>query len=312
MGRRAGSPSEPGPDPRSAMSRSKGRRRKPKRVQAEPHRARRQRGGRIAVFGATSLGLAVCGWMLWSNLSSLPQNRGLEFLQLKVLRTFPHDRQAFTQGLVWQGGKLYESTGQYGSSSLRRLDPQTGRVEQRLNLGSRYFGEGLALQSGRLIQLTWHAQTAFIYGLERLEPTGQVRYDGEGWGLCWDGQRFIMSDGSSLLTFREPHNFNQTGRLQVTLRGRPLERLNELEFARGSVYANVWQEDFIVRIDPASGRVSGHIDASGLLPPSQAPAADVLNGIAYNPQSDTFYLTGKYWPHMFEVRFVADNSRAQD
>ncbi len=294
------------------MSRSKGKRRKPRRVQAKPRSARRQGKARFAVVGATALGLAVCGWLLWSNLSSVPHGRGLELLRLEVLRTIPHDRQAFTQGLLWHGGKLYESTGQYGSSSLRRLDPQTGRVERRRNLSRRYFGEGLALQNDRLVQLTWHSETALTYGLETFEPSGQWRYRGEGWGLCWDGQRFIMSDGSSLLTFREPQGFNEAGRLQVTMRGRPLAQLNELEYAHHSVYANVWQEDFIVRIDPLSGRVTGRIDASGLLSRAQAPGADVLNGIAYNPRSDTFYLTGKNWPLMFEARFVADESRSRD
>ncbi|MEE8584493.1 MAG: glutaminyl-peptide cyclotransferase [Acidobacteriota bacterium] len=293
------------------MSLSKGRRRRLKRVQAEPLAARQARKGRIALAGTSALGLAACGWLLWSNFSSGASNQRLEFLQLQVLRTFHHDRQAFTQGLLWHRAKLYESTGQYGHSTLRRLDPQTGRVEQRLDLNSRYFGEGLALQGGRLIQLTWRAETALIHGLESLEPTGRMRYQGEGWGLCWDGRRFIMSDGSSLLTFRDGETFSPTGRLQVTLRGRPLNRLNELEFAQDSIYANVWQQDFIVRIDPGSGRVTGQIDASGLLPRSQAPGADVLNGIAYNPRSDTFYLTGKYWPQMFEVRFVARNPPAE-
>jgi len=294
---------------RSVMSRSRGKRRKPKRPQPRPQAARPRQASRIAAGAAALAALAVCGWLIWSNFSSGASAHRLEFLRVEVLRTFSHDRRAYTQGLLWHEGKLFESTGQYGHSTVRRLDPQSGRVEQRFELPRRFFGEGLALQGGRLVQLTWHEGTAIGYDLDTLQPSQRMSYSGEGWGLCWDGSRFIMSDGSSLLTFRDADQFKPLGRLQVSFRGRPLEQLNELEFAQGWVYANVWQEDFIVRIDPESGRVTGHIDAAGLLPPSQAQGVDVLNGIAYNPHSDTFYLTGKYWPQMFEVRFVPKASQ---
>lgn len=287
------------------MSRYKGKRRKTRRVQPQAVPKSSPSKGRLAVLGVVVLLAGVVGaWLLWSNLSSGASDREFELLRVEVLRSLRHDVQAFTQGLLWHKGKLYESTGQYGYSSLRRLNPEDGEVEQRIDPGRKYFAEGLALVGRRLIQLTWREQTAQTFDVDSLKKLGQMSYSGEGWGLCWDGSRLIMSDGSSLLTFRDPETFQSTGRMPVTMHGKPLSQLNELEWAEGRVYANVWQEDFIVRIDPDSGRVTALIDASGLLDERQARAADVLNGIAYNPQSKTFYLTGKYWPEMFEVRFV--------
>ena len=225
-------------------------------------------------------------------------------LRVDVLRELAHERDAYIQGLVWWNDQLFESTGRYGASTLRRLDPQTGRVEQRIDVPEQYFGEGLALVERRLIMLTWTAERAFTYDRDSFELGETFRYSGEGWGLCYDGDRLVMSDGSDLLTFRDPDTFEQIGEQRVRLRGQPLHRLNELECVDGVVYANVWEEDFLVRIDPETGRVTDYIDATGLLQGADRTGAEVLNGIAYDPTAETFYITGKWWPKMFEVRFV--------
>ena len=227
--------------------------------------------------------------------------------RVEVLRELSHERDAYTQGLVWWDGVLFESTGREGESTLRRVDPRTGRVEQRIDIPPQYFGEGLSLVDRRLIMLTWRAQRAFAYDRDSFELLDTFRYQGEGWGLCHDGDRLIMSDGSDRLTFRDPVTFAPVGEQRVRLRGQPLYELNELECVDGAVYANVWQTDFIVRIDPESGRVTDYIDAAGLLRGPDLLGAEVLNGIAYDPDADTFYITGKWWPKMFEVRFVDED-----
>lgn len=230
-------------------------------------------------------------------------------LHVAVLATLPHDREAFTQGLVWENGSLYESTGLNGRSSLRLVDPASGVVQSVVALDSHFFGEGLALVRDRLIQLTWQEGVAFIYDRSSFERIGEFEYSGEGWGLCYDGAELVMSDGSSTLTFRDAETFGVRRTVAVTLNGMPVERLNELECVGDQVYANVWQTDLIVEIDSRSGRVTAAIDASGLLSPSERSATDVLNGIAYVPEREVFLITGKLWPHMFEVRFVPEDDR---
>ena len=226
-----------------------------------------------------------------------------ERLDVVVHRSFPHDADAFTQGLVWYEGKLYESTGRYGVSELRRLDPQTGRVERRRPISRLHFGEGLARRGPELVMLTWHAGRAYVFDLQGFATVGDYSYRGEGWGLCHDGARFVMSDGSSELGFRDETTFQVIGSVTVRADGREVRGLNELECVAGAVYANVFQEDFIVRIDPASGRVTALIDAGGLLDPAASARADVLNGVAYDSETARFYITGKLWPRMFEVTF---------
>lgn len=227
-----------------------------------------------------------------------------ERLAVKVVSIRPHDPEAFTQGLFLHGGSLFESTGQYGASSLREVNPETGEVKRQVNVPQEYFAEGLALADGRLIQLTWQNQKALVYGLADFKPGGELPYQGEGWGLCWDGRRLVMTDGSDRLTFRDPKTFAVLGEVRVTLAGRPIGQLNELECVDGTIYANVWQTDDILRIDPASGKVTAVVDASGLLTPAERQTADVLNGIAWDPEKQTFLITGKLWPKMFEVAFV--------
>ena len=252
--------------------------------------------------------LVATGWGLYSagapEQPPAPSASVVRTLRVDVLRELPHDTTAYTQGLLWWNGSLYESTGRYGESTLRRLDPETGAVEQRIDVPPAFFGEGLARTGDRLIMLTWMAERAFVFDLDTFEVLRSFRYRGEGWGLCHDGRRLVMSNGSDTLTFRDPETFEPLGAVPVTLRGRPQTDLNELECVDGAVYANVWQHDYLVRIDPDSGRVTHQIDAAGLLSRDEARGVDVLNGVAYDPGADTFYITGKWWPKMFEVRFV--------
>ena len=254
--------------------------------------------------------LAGSGWVLRvatsapEGIAAQDASRVVRTLRVDILRELPHDTGAYTQGLLWWQGKLYESTGEYGASTLRRVDPETGDVEQRIDIDPSLFGEGLARVDDRLIMLTWKAQLAFVFGLDRLDERRTFRYRGEGWGLCHDGTQLVMSDGSDVLTFRDPVSFEDIGSIAVTLRGQPQMRLNELACVGDEIYANIWERDYIVRIDPRTGRVTHQIDAGGLLTRDEARDADVLNGIAYNPDTDTFFITGKWWPKMFEVRFV--------
>lgn len=227
-----------------------------------------------------------------------------ERFKVKVLSTRPHDPGAYTQGLLLSGGSLYESTGLNGRSSLREVDPQTGKVRRQVEVPQQYFAEGLALAGDRLIQLTWQNGVAFVYDASTFRKVEELRYSGEGWGLCHDGQRLVMTDGSDLLLFRDPKTMASQGEVHVTLAGQPIYQLNEVECVDGAVYANVWQTDDILRIDPATGRVTAVIDASGLLTPQESQQAEVLNGIAYDPAKKTFLLTGKLWPKMFEVELV--------
>jgi len=231
-----------------------------------------------------------------------------ERLRVKVLSVRPHDPTAYTQGLVWDHGTLYESAGLYSTSSLRQVDPRTGRVLRRVDVPPAFFAEGLAQVGNRLLQLTWREGVAFQYDARTFQRVGEFRYEGEGWGLCDDGHRLVMSDGSDHLGFRDRHTFALLGGVDVRLDGRPATELNELECVGNAIYANVWRTDHILRIDPATGRVTALIDASGLLDPPEQEKADVLNGIAYDPDKKTFYITGKLWPKMFEVVFVPASS----
>lgn len=226
----------------------------------------------------------------------------------EVLNEYPHDSSAFTQGLLWHEGYLYESTGLWGQSSLRRVDIETGGPETVIALDEAYFAEGLERVGDRLIQLTWQAGLAFVYDFESLELVDTLEYDDEGWGLCYDGRYLFMSDSTSRLSIREPESFELIFRGAVTLEGQviPAQLLNELECVGEHIYANAWNTDYIFRIDKFSGVISAVIDASGLLTAAEQEAlssGSVLNGIAYNSESETFYITGKNWPKLFEVVF---------
>jgi glutamine cyclotransferase len=229
----------------------------------------------------------------------------METLKVKVLRSYPHDPRAFTQGLVWRDGILYESTGMVGQSSLRRVDLGTGAVQQKVDIPAPYFAEGLADVGNRLFQLTWQHGRVFVYDRNTFGRVGELGYEGEGWGLCHDGKSLVMSNGSDQLTVHDPRTFAIGRTVRVTMDGEPLHQLNELECVGTDVYANVWQTDTIVRIDGGTGRVTARIDAGGLLTPAERQGTDVLNGIAYDPADETFLITGKWWPKLFRVRFVA-------
>lgn len=223
----------------------------------------------------------------------------------EVVQIYPHDRTAFTQGLVIRDGILLESTGR-GLSTVRRVRLEDGAVLERRILPSHHFGEGLTELNGRVYSITWQTGTGFIWNKDDLSPLGQFAYSGEGWGLTTDGEKLIMSDGTPRLRFFDPDTLVETGGVDVTLRGRPLTLLNELEWIDGEVWANVWQSDFIVRINPADGRVTGIIDMRGLLPQGSVrdPNDDVLNGIAWDETSQRLFVTGKNWPSLFEIRIV--------
>ncbi|NLF02949.1 MAG: glutaminyl-peptide cyclotransferase [Anaerolineales bacterium] len=223
----------------------------------------------------------------------------------RVAATYPHDPDAFTQGLVYYDGVLYESTGRFGQSTLRRVALETGEVLQTRLLPEDVFGEGIALLNGRIYQLTWQSRVGYIYDLSSLELIGEFYYPTEGWGLTTDGQRLIMSDGSAILHFRDPETLEELGQVEVHDAVGPVGRLNELEYVEGQVWANVWGTDVIARIDPASGQVLGWIDLSGLLDAATLERpVDVLNGIAYDAASYRLFVTGKLWPTLFEIEAV--------
>lgn len=225
----------------------------------------------------------------------------------QIINTYPHDDQAFTQGLLLHNGKFYESTGQYGLSSIREVEITTGNVSRIQILDSQYFAEGLALVDDKLIQLTWREGRAFVHDLATFNRENTFSYEGEGWGLCYDGATLYMSDGSATLYKRNPETFEVTGQMQVKQNGQAVTMLNELECVGEFVYANVWQTDKIMKINKSNGNVVSEIDASNLLNDEERaslPQGAVLNGIAYNPEADTFYITGKLWSKLFEVKFV--------
>jgi len=226
----------------------------------------------------------------------------LAYYTYQVVKSYPHDPHAFTQGLVFNGGKFLESTGLYEQSSLRETD-LTGTVFRKIAVPNAYFAEGLALFDNKLYQLTWKNQKCFVYDLN-FNKTGEFNYPGEGWGLTTDGRWLIMSDGTSALRFLNPATFAEDHRVTVLKNGAPQDRLNELEYVKGEVFANIWQTDWVARINPATGAVVGMIDFSFLLPAADKAQANVLNGIAYDAAGDRLFVTGKNWPKLFEVKLI--------
>lgn len=223
----------------------------------------------------------------------------------RVIQTYPHDAQAFTQGLVYHEGVLYEGTGLHGRSSIRRVNLESGEVEQFSPLGAEFFGEGIVIFGDWLYQLTWQSGTGFVYDWQSFEPVGSWAYKGEGWGLTHDGTYLIQSDGTAALRFLDPQTLDEVRRVSVHDGSVPVVRLNELEYVQGEVYANVWQTDRIARIDPESGAVVGWIDLRGLLAAEdRVNGVDVLNGIAYDPAGDRLFVTGKLWPKLFQIELV--------
>jgi glutamine cyclotransferase len=221
-------------------------------------------------------------------------------LSASVLHSYPHDTSAFTQGLVWHNGYLYESTGGFGHSSMRKVELETGKVLQRLPVSDQYFAEGLAFLAGRFYQLTWQNQRGFIYDSTAQQVVGNFAYQGEGWGLATDGHALILSDGSNQLRLLAPGTFAEQRQVNVMDGTEYVNDLNELEWVKGEVWANVWHTNRIARIDPASGRVKGWVDLTGIMAPLADPEA-VLNGIAYDEATNRLWITGKRWPELFEI-----------
>lgn len=232
-----------------------------------------------------------------------PSNAPAQKYGYQIVNIFPHDSNAFTQGLILVDGKLLESTGQEGSSSLRSVELETGKVLKKVDVPPPYFAEGITVLNGKVYQLTWQHGVGFIYDLQTFERAGQFDYQGEGWGLTTDGQSLILSDGSNKLKFLNPSSFRVTRTISVIDGTSPVHQLNELEFIKGEIYANVWHADRIAVIDPQTGRVKAWIDLTGLMPEGELRDEEaVLNGIAYDQSNDKFYVTGKLWPRLFEIK----------
>ena len=219
-----------------------------------------------------------------------------------VVKTFPHDPNAFTQGLEFYGTALFEGTGLRGESTLRRVDLKTGSVRRKRSIPDKYFGEGITVVGKRIFQITWQENTAFVYGRRTFKRIRRFTYEGEGWGLAHNSRRLVMSNGSSTIAFRDPRTFEVTRRIDVTDEGQPVDRLNELEWVNGDILANIWQTNDIVRIDPVSGNVTARYDVSALQQREEREGnPDVANGIAYMKEQNRLFVTGKFWRHVYEV-----------
>jgi len=278
------------------------------RPPAPPPPRRAKRGLWLAGFGAVVVaGIALVTVPLLSGNDTQDEPRPAEgppHFGFEVVASFPHDPHAFTQGLVFFEGRLFEGTGQYGSSELREVELETGKVVKSIRLDASRFGEGVTLLGDRLYQLTWRSRIGYVYERATLRKIREFGYEGEGWGLTHDGSQLILSDGTSTLRFLDPETFEVKRRVTVQDRGRPVRELNELEFVDGEIYANVWTTDTIARISPKDGRILGWIDLRGLLPDSERTTDDVLNGIAWDPEKRRLFVTGKNWPKLFEIRLV--------
>ena len=223
----------------------------------------------------------------------------------KIVNSYPHDKDAFTEGLIFEDGVLYESTGLYGASSLRKVELKTGAILMAHKLQEQFFGEGITLYKNKIIQLTWRSHTGFIYNKDNFMLIGQFYYPFEGWGITYDGKRLIVSNGTPKLHFLNPETFKEESTLKVYDTNGPLNRINELEYIRGKIYANIWQTEYIAEINPETGEVSGWVDLKGLVAPYKHDKPfDVLNGIAYDKDNNRLFVTGKLWPRLFEIKLV--------
>jgi glutamine cyclotransferase len=237
--------------------------------------------------------------------SNLPESGYTPVYTYNIINVYPHDQNAFTQGLVFENGFIYEGTGLYGKSSLRKVELETGDVLQMLELDPDLFGEGITIYNENIIQLTWRSNTGFVYDKMTFDLLRQFNYPTEGWGITYDGSRLIMSDGTSALYYLDPETLEITGHVDVYDNKGFVTELNELEYIQGKIYANVWQTDLIAIISPASGKVLGWIDLEGLLSPEDHyEPVDVLNGIAYDSENDRLFVTGKLWPKLFEIELL--------
>jgi len=261
----------------------------------------------LFILGLSVL-LAVTSGFSCSNSpeSPVPSNSNAIIYTYNVVNTYPHDRTAFTQGLVFEDDVLYEGTGQYGHSTLRRVELETGDVLQIRELSDQFFGEGITIYGDEVIQITWQSNVGFVYDKNSFELLQQFNYATEGWGITHDGTRLIMSDGTSTLHFLDPQTFEEIGQLEVFDNDGPVTKLNELEYIQGEIYANVWQTDWVARIAPETGQVVGWVELGGLLTAEDlSEPVDVLNGIAYDAKTDRLFVTGKLWPKLFEIELIS-------
>lgn len=256
---------------------------------------------RLKWLAACALAAVAIGWAAWAQLHgrALPEVAGF-----KVVAVYPHDPNAFTQGLAIAGGQLYEGTGLYGQSSIRKVDLATGRVEKQRSINAAYFGEGIAILGNHLYELTWQHGIGIVYDLATFNQQRTFQYAGEGWGLTQDGKQLILSDGSAKIRFLDPETFAVVREIEVRDHGTPVVKLNELEYVEGEIWSNVWYDDRIARISPANGEVLGWIDLAALYPKSARNSEAVLNGIAYDAAAKRVFVTGKNWPQLYEIQIV--------
>lgn len=261
------------------------------------------RTGLIVCISITSFWLTSCDRSVKSPLlAEIPKTPTYGY---QIVNEFPHSQDAFTQGLVYLDGFLYESTGLYGQSSLRKVNLSNGQILQSISLDNQYFAEGITIFQNKIFQLTWQSNTGFVYDKETFELLEQFSYSGEGWGITHDGSNLIMSDGTAFLRYLDPTALNEIKRIEVSDSGTTVRRLNELEFVEGEIYANVWLTNMIARISPSTGKVVGWIDLTGLLDSGDcSQPIDVLNGIAYDPAEKRLFVTGKFWCKLFEIQLV--------
>ena len=254
----------------------------------------------IAAGAVAAVAVAIAALAAWAQLA----HRGPQSYGFKVVAVYPHDQNAFTQGLAVENGRLYEGTGQYGASSIRRVNLKTGRVEKLHAIDAQYFGEGIAIAGDKLYQLTWKSGLAFVYDLDSFSVLQTLQYSTEGWGLTHDREHLILSDGSATLRFLDPATFKVVREITVRDGNRSIDRLNELEYIDGEIWSNVWYDDRIVRISPDDGSVLGWIDLAALYPRSARGGDAVLNGIAYDADAKRLFVTGKNWPQLYEIEVV--------
>ena len=252
------------------------------------------------------LAVALAGVLACSNSSTAKQALdSVPVYSYEVINTWPHDPAAYTQGLVFYDGTLFESTGLRGASSLRRVELKTGKVKKKVDVDRQYFAEGMTIFQDKIFQLTWQSQKGFVYDLKKFRQEGEFAYEGQGWGLTHDEHSLILSDGTNRIRFLDPTSFQVQRTISVYDNGQPLTDLNELEYIKGEIYANIWKTNRIVRLDPATGKINAWIDMSGLHHEGDDPNSEnCLNGIAYDAENDRLFVTGKRWPKLFEIRLV--------
>jgi len=245
----------------------------------------------------------------YSNLEPSANPNLIPVYTYKVINAYPHDRSAFIEGLVFEDGLLYEGTGLHGCSTLRRMKLETGEILQICELSPQFFGEGVTIYGNKIIQLTWQSNIGFVYDKYSFKLLQEFNYPDEGWGITHDGKHLIMSDGTSTLHFLDPETFEEISQIEVSANDIPVIRINELEYIQGEIYANIWQTERIARIDPLTGQVTGWIDLKGILSPEDnSETVDVLNGIAYDAENDRLFVTGKFWPKLFEIELMGQGT----